>query len=145
MSDKDGSILSTLLNILKDRPDFILMLIVVGGFLVYIERKEIRDVEQAEKEAARLDMVAEQRIGVCHDIQHQGIEAMKENTNALILHAEKDSLLSEKVETMTITVSGNTTALHGLEIAVERLIETVDAHRELAYETRRHESRYDDE
>ncbi len=132
MGNNYDSVMGSIINTLKGRPDIILMLIVVGGFLFHIERKEIRDIAQQQQEAARLDLVAEQRIETCHDIQHRGIEAMNANTAALIMHAEKDTRLSEKIETMVITVSGNTDAINDLKMAVQHLIDTSELNRDLA-------------
>jgi len=133
MSIKEDSIVGTLLKILKDRPDFILMLLVVGGFLYYMDVQDQRAADAAEREAARADLVAEQRIATCHDMQHQATEAMDRNTAALILHSEKDAQLSEKVDTLTITVSGHTNAIQSMEMSVQQLIEMVSQHERLTY------------
>lgn len=133
MSIKEDSIIGTLLKILKERPDFILMLLVVGGFLYYMDLKDQRAADVAEREAARADFVAEQRITACHDMQHKATEAMDRNTAALILHSEKDARLAEEIDTLTITVSGHTNAIHSMEMSVQQLIEMVSQHERLNY------------
>jgi len=52
-------------------------LIIVALFLGYLVKQDGRD-----------DMVAEQRITRCHDIQTESNAAMRELTQALILHRE---------------------------------------------------------
>tara|TARA_R110001632_G_scaffold90906_1_gene195089 strand:- start:191 stop:679 length:489 start_codon:yes stop_codon:yes gene_type:complete len=125
MSIREDSIIGVLLKILKDRPDFILMVIVVGGFLYHMDVKDQRTLANIEQENLRADTVAAHRIESCHDLQHLSHEVIEKNSAAILKHSESNVRLSEDVDTLTIIVSGNTASLRSMEMAVQKLIDTV--------------------
>ena len=73
-------------NLTTTAPHLVCLLVIVGGFLYYLDRKATRD-----KEAIGLvERVAEERIVECHSIQRESVESMREV--ALSLHGQADKL-----------------------------------------------------
>lgn len=90
------NIFDSLLTVLKRRPDIILMITLVFGFLYYLDRSEDRHAAQSEKG----EHLATLRIDTCHDMQDQATEAMNNLANALRKLAESDVRLQETVSTL---------------------------------------------
>jgi hypothetical protein len=139
MSVKQDSIVGSILHILRNRPDIVLMILVVGSFLFYMHKtaemaqnaameNARRQDAIAETNATRADKVADQRITTCHDIQLLGIDAIKKNTDALIIHSGASIRLSEEIDTLTITVTGFGVDLSVLRDDVNTLINAVTNH-----------------
>ena len=125
MSIKEDSIIGVLLKILKDRPDFILMVVVVGGFLYHMDVKDQRILRNIEQENIRADSVAAHRIESCHGLQHLAHEVIDKNSDAILEHSKSNVKLSEDIDTLTIVVSGNTESIRSMEMAVQQLIDAV--------------------
>ena len=126
MSIREDSIIGVLLKILKDRPDFILMVVVVGGFLYHMDVKDQRVLENIERENLRADLIATHRIESCHDLQHKAHEVIDKNSAAILEHSKSNVKLSEDVDTLTIVVSGNTASIRSMEMAVQKLIDGLE-------------------
>ena len=104
----EDSTLGSLVSALKTRPEIIGMLIIVGGFLYHMQVTESNNIEAQEKRDSREDLVARQRIQICHDIQVLGIEALDRNSAALIMQSASDSTLTESIDTLSFNVTSNT-------------------------------------
>lgn len=61
-------------------PPWFALLMVVAGFLAYLDRQEGRVIEREE----RMDAVSELRIDTCHDVQAQSTAAIKELNRVLL-------------------------------------------------------------
>ena len=120
--------MGSLIDALKSRPEIIGMLIVVGGFLYHMEVTESRAIAAQERRDGREDLVANQRIDACHDIQVRGIKAIDRNTEAMIMHAASDSGLTDAIDTLTFTVSGNTDGLRQVQETLSDLISEINLH-----------------
>lgn len=116
---------SNFLGLLKERPDFILMLALVGGFLYYMDVHDKRAIEFDREQNMREDIVANQRIQTCHDIQNEGIKALDRNSAALTEFASTGVRLAEEIDNLTITVTGNAEAVHRMEGSIHQLVELV--------------------
>jgi len=128
MSIKEDSIIGSILIVLKRRPDILALLLIVGGFLYYLDRHDTQlQAAQAVREA-RGDIVANQRIEVCHDVQEQAVDALERVAEMLQMHSESDALLINEIETLTITVSGNTDGLMRVERTLSELILEINMH-----------------
>lgn len=124
------NIMGNIIGSLKSRPDIIAMLIVVGAFLFHIQKTESDEIKSQERRELREDLVANQRIAVCHDIQMRGIEALDRNTAALLLHASSDAVLSGAFDTLTGTVDNHTRALAEVRIVLASLLSEIDLHKQ---------------
>ena len=116
MTINKDSIVGQILGSLKRKPEIIALLLVVGSFQFQMdrmqqssERKELAAIEATKDSGIRADAaalahavradaaalaneeradkVAEQRIITCHDVQIHSIDAMKRNTEALLIHS----------------------------------------------------------
>jgi hypothetical protein len=125
MSIKEDSIVGVILKVLKDRPDFILMVIVVGGFLYHMDAKDQRTLDNIKQENLRADLVASHRIESCHELQHKSHDVIDKNSAAILEHSKSNVKLSEEIDTLTIVVSGNTESIRSMEMAVQKLIDAV--------------------
>ncbi len=114
-----------LIKVLKERPDFVLMLALVGGFLYFMDLQDRRAAEYAAAQSARADLVANQRIKTCHDIQHEGMKALDRNSEALLAFATTSTHLADEIDNLTITVTGNAEAVHRMEGSIHQLVELV--------------------
>ena len=90
------NVFNSLLAVLKRRPDIILMITLVFGFLYYLDRSEDRHAVQSEKG----ENLATLRIDTCHDMQDQATAAMNNLANALLKLAESDVRLQETVSNL---------------------------------------------
>lgn len=124
------SIMGNIIGSLKSRPDIIAMLIVVGAFLYHIQKTQSDEIKSQERRESREDLVANQRIAVCHDIQIRGIEALDRNTAALLLHASSDAGLSGAIDILTDTVDNHTEALSEVRIVLASLLSEIDLHKQ---------------
>ena len=75
-------------------PHWVVLLITVGAFLFYLERQDMREMERL----TRTDLVAEQRIESCHDVQERSIQVMSNLTEAIGKHDATINDLKEEVE-----------------------------------------------
>lgn len=130
------NIIGNIIGSLKSRPDIIAMLIVVGAFLYHIQKTESDEIKAQERRESREDIVANQRITVCHDIQLRGIEALDRNTAALLLHASSDADLSGAIDTLTGTVDNHTDALSQVQIVLANLLSEIDLHKQYSQHKR---------
>ena len=104
------------------------MLIVVGAFLYHIQKTQSDEIKAQERQESREDLVANQRITACHDIQIRGIEALDRITAALLLHASSDADLSGAINTLTGTVDTHTDGLSEVQIILANLLAEVNLH-----------------
>jgi len=74
-------------NLTKQAPTMVVFLLLVGLFLYYQER-----------EKARGDLIARNRVEVCHRVQEDSIEAIKKLTEAMQLQAIAFNELSVRLE-----------------------------------------------
>lgn len=128
MSIKEDSIIGSILIVLKRRPDILALLLVVGVFLYYMDRQDMEQRLSQERREVREDLVATQRINVCHDVQVRAVEALERVAEMLQIHSESDALLTNEIETLTITVSGNTDGLMRVERTLSELILEINMH-----------------
>jgi len=128
MSIKEDSIIGSILVILKRRPDILALLVVVGVFLYYMDRHDNSQQLAQERREAREHLVAEQRINVCHDVQVRAVDALERVAEVLQVHTTTDALLINEIETLTITVSGNTDGLMRVEQTLSELILEINMH-----------------
>ena len=124
------NIIGNIIGSLKTRPEMIAMLIIVGAFLYHIEKIESNEIKAQERRESREDIVANQRITVCHDIQLRGIEALDRNTAALLLHASSDADLGGAIDILTGTVDNHTEALSQVQIVLANLLSEIDLHKQ---------------
>lgn len=122
-------IITALVGALKRRPDMILMIIIVFGFLFYMhtetQDRRLETQEQAKAQEAR-DIRAEKvqdardaknnalidlRINSCHDIQERGIEAMQAVAEALREQSESDAELRATVSQLVAATNDNTDSI----------------------------------
>lgn len=118
----------SLISALKTRPEIIGMLIIVGGFLYYMQVTESKNIEAQEKRDSREDLVAKQRMKTCHDIQSRGIQALDRNSAALVMHASSDSNLTGSIDKLNFTVGNNTNGLLEVQSILSNLIAEIDLH-----------------
>lgn len=128
MASNTNSVTGNLIDALKSRPEIIGMLIVVGGFLYHMDVTNSRAIAAQERRDGREDFVANQRIDACHDIQLRGIQAIERNTDAMIMNAASDAGLTDAIDTLTITVSGNTVGLRQVQETLSDLIHEINLH-----------------
>lgn len=81
LSSSTKSAEKTVSTLAQQAPHWVCLLIVVGGFLYYLDRIDERSATKAQK----TDLVAVQRIESCHSIQDQSIKVMGELSATLKL------------------------------------------------------------
>ena len=78
-------LLSHILNQLAENvPTLLILCLVTGAFLLYLDRHDSREDARAELER----IVAQQRIDRCHDVQDDGVHAMEKLADSLDTQAE---------------------------------------------------------
>ena len=132
MSIKEDSVIGSILVVLKRRPDILALLLIVGGFLYYLDRHDSQLQAAQSVRDAREDIVANQRIQTCHDVQERAILSLERVSEVLQIHAESDARLSNEIDTLTITVSGNTAGLIQVEQTLSDLITEINMHQKFA-------------
>ena len=90
------NVFNSLIAVLRRRPDIILMITLVFGFLYYLDRSEDRHAAQSEKG----EHLATLRIDTCHETQDQATASMNNLADALRKLAESDVRLQETVSTL---------------------------------------------
>ena len=75
----------------QQAPHWVCLLLVVSGFLYYLDRID----ERQSIEANRVDHVAVQRIDACHDVQERAISTMTELT---VIAREQNQSLNQLIE-----------------------------------------------
>ena len=77
-----SEIFKTIINALKQSPEKITVLLIVGGFLWYLFRHDALQLE----EKRMVDLVSKQRIDNCHRIQSDSIKVMERLNDTLNNH-----------------------------------------------------------
>jgi septal ring factor EnvC (AmiA/AmiB activator) len=77
-----SEVLKNVTNSLKKSPEKLTMLLIVGGFLLYLFRHDSLQYEEKKM----VDLVAKQRIDNCHRIQSDGIKVMERLNDTLNNH-----------------------------------------------------------
>jgi hypothetical protein len=87
-------------ELVKQAPYLVCLLIIVGGFLVFMERRESREID-ANRSA---DQIAQLRIDVCHDVQERSIRVMDEFN--VVVRQQDDSFdnMMEAFREMEVTM-----------------------------------------
>jgi len=67
-------------SMFKASPPWFALLLVVGGFLAYLDRQESRVIDREK----RMDAVSELRIANCHGVQAASTAAIKELNRVLL-------------------------------------------------------------
>lgn len=103
-----SEVLKNVTNSLKKSPEKLTMLLIVGGFLLYLFRHDSLQYEEKKM----VDLVAKQRIDNCHRIQSDGIKVMERLNDTLnnhdkafveLLYSLKDFKKSLEVNNAKIT------------------------------------------
>jgi hypothetical protein len=171
MTIKQDSIIGQILGSLKRKPEIIALLLVVGSFQFQMdrmqqssERKELAAIEATKDSGIRADAaalahsvradaaalaneiradkVAAQRITTCHDVQVHSIDAMKRNTEALLIHSGSNIELSEEIETLTITVIGLRVDVDGMSDRIQELFNAVSSHEKFTLIRNQNETKF---
>lgn len=120
---------SALFGTLKRRPDMIVMIVVVFGFLFYMhtetqdrrleaqaqakvqEARDIRAEKVQDARDAKNNALIGLRIKSCHDIQERGIEAMQAVAEALREQSKSDTELRATVSQLVAATNNNTDSI----------------------------------
>ena len=104
-------------NALKEHPSFLTVMVVTAAFLVFMDRQ----ARVFEKRLALDEVVAEQRIQTCHDIQHRGILSMDKLADVLLEHETQFVAMQQILEE---TIRSNNLVRED----VRRLLTIMEAH-----------------
>ena len=75
-------------------PHWIVMLMLTGFFLVYLERSDIRESQAVERD----DLISKQRIETCHDVQERSIVVMDRIGQTLEKHNNSLDVLADEMQ-----------------------------------------------
>lgn len=95
------NVLTSLFTILRRRPDLILMMALVFGFFLYLDRSEDKRLFSEETDTKSLNVVIE----MSHDQQEKSTEAMNNVADALRECAKADARLQQTVMNLVNVVN----------------------------------------
>lgn len=90
-----SEIIKSLLLSLRKSPDRIVIVLIVGGFLWYLCRKDDINLELKKQG----DLVAQQRINHCHSVQEESTKVMDRLNTTLTNHDKAFTHLLYKLDT----------------------------------------------
>lgn len=116
MTIKQDSVVGVIIGTLKRKPELLALLLIVGGFLYYMNLRDTQSIATQTDErrlmlktiTAREDrenLIASQRIQTCHDIQEQSNEAMNNIAEALRGGAQADARMQQTVSSLVTVVN----------------------------------------
>ena len=98
-----ADIIKTLLIGLKKSPQSIVIILIVGGFLHYLHRHDSMELEKVKM----VDLVSEQRINHCHQVQEEATEVISKLDQTLINHDKAFTHLLYKLDTFIDAMEKN--------------------------------------
>lgn len=79
-------------------PHWFALIAVVGGFLYYMERKDLHELERNQ----HAEQVSDLRIEACHDVQERGMEIMADVSKAMVQNNHAITSLQSSFDRMNI-------------------------------------------
>lgn len=109
--------IKSIVNALKQSPEKITILLIVGGFLWYLFRHDSLQYEEKKM----VDLVSKQRIDNCHRIQSDGIKVMERLNVTLNNHDKAFVELLYSLKDFKKSLESTNAKIDGANANIERL------------------------